>query len=178
MTASYSNLQIRTSDQAAVRMAIEALNLGSVKILARTQDNWIGIYPFLTEDDYAYLKDYAIRMSTHVKVPVFGFIVLESGTLQYVFCEKGAVLDEYSSNAHAQEPASGGDIDRLLPLCKSGTSRSDLKKLLHISSHAPRKKDSISSGDRIASGLANFLCIPRAQMCTGYNHLKWAQAGR
>jgi hypothetical protein len=175
MDHSYTNLQIKSSDPDAVRRAIELCNIGSAKMLARKEVDWIGVYPFMTEDDFAYLKETALKMSAQLELPVFGFMVPRGEVFRFVLCDKGRMLDEYDSTPGADPSARGGTTAILLRHCLKGTSTEQLEELLH----KPDTADCQAGfGDRTASAMAKVLGIPRAQMCTGYNHLKWAQAGR
>jgi hypothetical protein len=172
---SYTNLQIKSSDPDAVRRAIELCNIGSAKMLARKDVEWIGVYPFMTEDDFSYLKETTEKMSAQLELPVFGFMVPRGEVFRFVLFDTGKMLDEYDSSPAIDPTARGGTTAILLRHCLNGTSADQLEELL-------RKPDTADSqagfGDRTASGMARLLGIPRAQMCTGYNYLKWAQAGR
>ncbi|MGH9552385.1 MAG: hypothetical protein ACRD3W_23560, partial [Terriglobales bacterium] len=64
------------------------------------------------------------------------------------------------------------------PLCVARTSKKALKDLLHPARKELDEAASSAKGDRLMQQLAQHLGIPRVQVCVGYNHLKWAQAGR
>lgn len=175
---SYSNLQIKTSNAVAIRDALDICDIGSAKLLARSDSEWVSVYPFLTEDDFAYLKIVAEKISARLEVPVFGFLVPNAAEFKYVVYQNGRLLDEFhslSATAGSKRTAKGGDPDLLLPFCKDGTKKQQLKMLLRPGqTSTPDQK----AGDRMAQQFAELLGIPRVQICTGFNHLKWAQAGR
>jgi hypothetical protein len=181
MSYSYSNLQIRSTDSAAVRRVIDLCNIGSAKILARAEVPWIGVYPFMTEGDYPYLKDVAQRVSAQLEVTVFGFMVPQAEEFCYVLWERGKFVDEFRSDN--DDSAANGNANLLLKLCVDATEKSEIVEVLRkpITTQADSAgtgNSGAGAGDRTAIHLARLLGIPRAQMCTGYNHLKWAQAGR
>src|ERR1700679_1182422 len=111
---SYSNLQIKSKDYASVRQAMEICDLGSAKILARVDVEWIGVYPFLAEDDFAYLKLLAERMSARLDAAVFGFMVPQPAEFKYALFENGIQIDEF----HTQP---NGDADSSSPAAPSGS---------------------------------------------------------
>ena len=146
--------------------------------MARSDNDWVSVYPFLTEDDFAYLKMVAEKLSARLDVPVFGFIVPNAEEFKYVIYRNGSLLDEFHSQLKQSDKKhsnTGGNPDVVLPLCKAGTKKQELKALLRPTAEAaPDPK----AGDKMACQFAELLGIARVQICTGFNHLKWAQAGR
>lgn len=185
MTSSYTNIQVLARDAGVVRDAVDKRKLGSCKILGRPDSSWIGVYAFMTEGEYAYLRDYAQQLSEELNTSALGFMV-ESGELfKYVFYENGKLLDEYSSNSGypmEKKAATGGDVTTLLKCCVKGTTKTMLKNILHPSKSSSAEPWSESErkvlGDKMAQNLAPLFGIPRSQMCTGYNYLKWAGVGK
>jgi hypothetical protein len=163
---SYSNIQILGSDSDAVRLAIDVCDIGSSKLLARADSRWISVYPFLTEDDFSYLKLTADKLSNRLETTAIGFYSPDGVHLQFAISQRGCIIDEYKPDSESP-PGTTPDIALLLQVCLRGTKSSDLKRLF-----------ASGSTDNLASQLAKYLGIPRANLCTGYNHLKWAQAGR
>jgi len=178
LSYSYTNLQIKTGDPGRVREAIDLCNIGTAKMLARAEVSWVSVYPFMTEDDFAYLKECAERVSRRMALPVFGFMVPNGAVFRYILYEHGDLVDEYSYDPQAQELVSGGKVDAVLSLAKPGMKKSRLQQLLHPSQPPQTERDREVAGDRLALQFAEILGIPRVQMCVGFNHLKWAQAGR
>ncbi|HEY9774398.1 MAG TPA: hypothetical protein V6C81_11405 [Planktothrix sp.] len=172
------------NDCAAIRRAIDLCDIGSAKILARPDVSWVGVYPFMTEGDYPYLKDVAQRVSAQLEATVFGFMVPQGAEFCYVLCENGRIVDEFRLQKDGEGAGADGNADVLLEQCVSGTNKSDveeaLQKPLPVATEAvPAGANSgAGAGDKTAIRIAKLLGIPRAQLCTGYNHLKWAQAGR
>jgi hypothetical protein len=175
LSDSYSNLQILTQDAEAVRHAIHVCDIGSAKVLARPDVKWVSVYPFLTEDDYGYLKVIAEKIAGNLHVPVFGFIVPRASEFRYALFQNDHLQDEYHLTAGPSSLATtGGNIDLLLKLCATKQSKTAIRQILQ-----PGQLENYDrAGDRMAQQFGELLAIPRAQLCTGYNHLKWAQAGR
>jgi hypothetical protein len=98
---------------------------------------------------------------------------------KYAVFENGLQLDEFqtkscpSDNAEMNSPI-GGNADILQRYCIEPPDIEALKELLNGRTVPADER----TGDRMASQFAELLGIPRAQVCTGYNYLKWAQAGR
>lgn len=178
MSHSYTNLQIRTTDAGKVREAIDLCNLGSAKMLARAEVNWVAVYPFMTEDDFDYLKQCAEAVSRRLALVVFGCMVPDNASFRYVLCERGELSDEYSYDPRANPPFVGGKPDALLCVAAEGVKKKQLELLLHPTDLPTSEEDLAIAGDRMAREFAEVLAIPRAQLCTGFNYLKWAQAGR
>lgn len=179
--SSYTNLQVLSSDSAAVRVAIDVCGLGSSKMLARADVKWIGVYSFLTEGDSDYLKQSAQQVSKRLETAVFGFMVTGGEMLKYFLFDNDRLVDEYCSNPgypHYSEHATGGDVAKILPYFRPGTKASELKRILHPPSFPATDEERQIAADKLVQKLAPLLAIPRAQLCTGYNYLKWAQAGR
>jgi hypothetical protein len=167
---SYTNLQIRTTDAYQVRDAMDMCDIGSAKLMARPEVPYVSVYPFLTEDDFGYLKQVTEKMSNRLQVHILAIMVPTSAVFKYALFLGDKLLDEYNS----EHPQSGGKADLLLRLCVAGTTKKDLQEFLHPLGGSSNEH----AGDRMAMQMAEFLGIPRAQVCTGYNHLKWAQANR
>jgi hypothetical protein len=160
LSHSYTNLQIRTGNPDKVREAIDLCDIGSAKMLSRAEINWVGVYPFMTEDDFGYLKQCAEAVSRRMALPVFGCMVPNSG------------------DPRDNPPFVGGKPAALLSLVVEGVKKKRLELLLHPAELPQSDADLAVAGDRMAREFAEVLGIPRAQMCTGFNYLKWAQAGR
>lgn len=178
MSYSYSNLQLRTRDADAVRLAIDVCDIGSAKLLARQEVDWIGVYPFLTEDDYAYLKIVAAKMAARLNVPALAILVDETSLDCAMFDGNEAMAEFHRSANKNAEQVSDAAIDALLSLCKSGTKKSAVTKLFAERPASAADENKTPEVERTVQGLAQLLAIPRVQLCTGFNHLKWAQAGR
>lgn len=179
--SSYTNFQILSSDSAGVRVAIDVCGLGSAKMLARADVRWIGVYSFLTEGDSDYLKQTAQQLAKRLQSPVFAFMVTSGELFKYFLFDNDQAVDEYNSNPghpHYVEHPAGGNVDKILPYLLPGTKKTSLKKLLHPASLPSTDEEKRDAGDKLAQRLAPLLGVPRAQMCTGFNYLKWAQAGR
>jgi hypothetical protein len=178
LSHSYTNLQIRTGNPDKVREAIDLCDIGSAKMLSRAEINWVGVYPFMTEDDFGYLKQCAEAVSRRMALPVFGCMVPNSGAFRYMLFEHGELSDEYSYDPRDNPPFVGGKPEALLSLVVEGVKKKRLELLLHPAELPQSDADLAVAGDRMAREFAEVLGIPRAQMCTGFNYLKWAQAGR
>ncbi len=176
MSHSYTNLQIRTGDPDKVREAIDLCDIGSAKMLARAEVNWVSVYPFMTEDDFDYLKQCAEAVSRRMALVVFGCMVPNSAAFRYVLFERGELMDQYSYDPRESPPFVGGKSEALLPVVAEGVKKKRLELLLHPTELPQTDGDLALAGDRKAREFAEVLAIPRAQMCTGFNHLKWAQA--
>lgn len=185
MTSSYTNIQVLSPDAEAVHRAVDKRELGTCKILGRPDSAWIAVYAFMTEGNYPYLRDYAQQLSEELNTTAFGFMV-ESGELfRYVIYGCGKLLDEYCSNpGHPFEKrtATGGNAEVLLKSCVKGTTKTAVKQILHPANTADDESLSEAktkfAAEKMALNLAPLLGIPRSQMCTGYNYLKWAGVGK
>lgn len=185
MTSSYTNIQVLTQDAEQVRNAVDKRQLGSCKILGRPDSPWIGVYAFMTEGEYAYLCDFAQQLSEELNTYAIGIMVEGGESFKYALFQGGNPLDEYSSNPgfpFEKKAATGGDVEVLLQCCVKGTSKTTLKEILHPPKAA--EDDNLSESqrtvvaDKMAQSLAPMFGIPRSQMCTGYNYLKWAGVGK
>ncbi len=147
-------------------------------MLAREEVKWVAVYPFMTEDDFDYLKQCADAVSRRLSLMVLGCMVPNGASFRYALYEKGELTDEYTWDPRANPPFVGGSPELLLPLAATGVKTKQLELLLHPAALPLNDTDLDVAGDRMAREFAELLAIPRAQLCTGFNYLKWAQAGR
>jgi hypothetical protein len=180
VTASFTNIHLRTEDAAAVRAALDAAEITQTKMFGRSGTPWVSVYPRATEDgepDFPLLKAFAFSLSRHMNTAALAVLVEESTNLRFALYHNGVLLDEYSLHPHypdQSKPPSGGKAEILLPFTIEGTSKKDVDLLLH-----PSKKEKVErDAESMAQALAHYLGVPRAQISMGFNHLKQAQAGR
>jgi hypothetical protein len=173
---SYTNLQIKTTDSEAVRSAIHVCDIGSAKVLGRADTPWVGVYPFLTEGDYGYLKIAGEKLSNRLQLPLVAFFAPSATEVKYALYKSGTLLDEYSRKVIDETlEVMGGDAEKLFELFNASSGKKRLQSLLHPPKASAAEHRNM---ERFVFDFAEALAIPRVQLCTGYNHLKWARAGR
>jgi hypothetical protein len=134
MGSFFTNLHARTS---AAEPIIEALrDIGSLPAyITGPGGGWISVYPKSTEgQDQALLERVGKALSAAVKDVVLASLVHDGDAWDFVVLDKGRLADHYCSRpgyfSGKRRRPSGGKIDTLLPLCRSGTSAADLEDLL------------------------------------------------
>ncbi len=185
MTSSYSNIQVLSRDGEAVRRAVEKRGMGTCKILGRPDSGWTAVYAFMTEGDYPHLRDCAQQLSEELNATALGLMVENGELFRYALYDCGKLLDEYCSNPgypFEKKAATGGSATVFLKYCVQGTTKSAIRQILHPANTAGSEEfgeaERKTAGDKMALNLAPLLGIPRSQMCTGYNYLKWAGVGK
>lgn len=138
-------------------------------MLARADAEWVGVYPFLSEDDFSYLKQLAQKLTNNLQCGGVAVMLPKPSQFRFAVLQGDHLLTEYDSETCLTDRP---DFAELMKFCKPSTPKRELQELF-IAEHSEAR-----SGDRLAQGLSEFLDIPRAQLCTGFNYLKWAQAGR
>lgn len=163
---SFTNIQIKQADVGAVRAALESCGIQQTKLFARSQVDWIALYPAATEDgDIEVLKEFCRDLSATLHALALGVCVSDSSNARYLIYEDGLLVDEYETGS---EP-SAQRVRLFQQFCSASTTADDLEQFF-----SAQAIDSL----KFVQALAHFLEIPRAQIGMGFNHLKEAQAGR
>src|SRR5215510_7663694 len=134
MGAFFTNLHARA---AASEPIIEGLrNTGSLpSYISGPGGGWISVYPQSTEgQDQALLERLAKALSIAARTIVLASLVHDSDVWTFAVFDQGRAVDRYCSRpgyfTGKKRRPSGGKIDALLPLCRTGTSAADLEDLL------------------------------------------------
>ena len=114
MGAFFTNLQVRSSDAAAVAAALEPILTSGLAWVAPSENGWVGVYPESTEkQDLREMESLASALSSSLPATVLGILVHDSAVLHLWAYTDGVPRDEFDSNPDFFERASKADRERL-----------------------------------------------------------------
>lgn len=134
MGSSYTNIQVNCDDQNSVKKALAQISHLPAYV-SKQKNGWVSAFPSETEDQSdETMRRICGQLSGALKTGVIGITVHDSDIFLYALAENGQVVDEYNScpgyfDGNDDTP-SGGNVQKLLPYCKTGTTEEALKKLL------------------------------------------------
>ena len=172
MGAFFTNLQIRNGVTKAV---CEALQKKGRAYVSQPSGAWLTVYSEATESQNdEIMRELASGLSRMFKTEVLGFLVHDSAIAVYWFYRNGESIDEFNSapgyfSAKIEDltdTPQGGDIEALLPLCVSGTTRAQLEQVLHPTDGFP------VMAEEIVTELAKLLGIDEIRASFGFNYFE------
>jgi len=133
MGGSYGSIHVRTTDTAAVRVALECIsrNTGTKFLLAPAIDAWVSVFPQGNGQD----MEVSARLVETVVEPLIHVVVHDDDVLAYQFYEGGKLVDAYNScpDYFGGEPADrGGVVERLNSILPDAAKRKTLAELLSM----------------------------------------------
>ena len=129
------NMQFRTSDEGAVRTALERRATAGRHILP-AKGGWVSVYEELaSQQDEARIRDLAGSISRDLRAVGIAFLVHDSDIACYWLFDGGRLLDEYNScpdyfDDDPSDQPTGGQPKVLLPFCRAGVREDDLAAIL------------------------------------------------
>jgi hypothetical protein len=172
MGAFFTNLHVRNSSTEAVCEALPKLTQSRAYVSPPT-NGWVTVYTETTEDqDEKKLCALAKGLSTTLKADVLGFLVHDSSIACYWLYACGELTDQFNSapdyfgesvNEQRRQPVRG-NVDVLLPLCLTGTTRQELDEVLYSADGPP------TFAEEIVYDLARQLGIDDARASLGFEY--------
>jgi hypothetical protein len=134
MAFSFSNLQIRSDDNIAVKNALTSLEIFPA-FVSKPENDWVSVFPFATENqNEADSGEICRKLSADLGTAVFVCKVKDSDVFTYDLAVNGELIDSYNSwpgYPHSEPTMTlGGKAACVLPFCIAGTTCDAIDKVL------------------------------------------------
>lgn len=164
MGAFFTNFHVRSGSNKDVTEALKPL-VAARAYVSSSEKNWVSVFDERADDqDEEEIQRVGQTLSRSLSTPVFAFLVHDSDVFRYWLYVNGELADKYdsrpdyfSSIAADARAKLAGKPDRVLPLCRPGTTLEALRGTLRQRAARGQKPDPDRSDPVFEEGRAAML---------------------
>lgn len=173
MGAFFTNYQVRGKSAAEVCKALAPL-IENLAYVSPEKGGWVTVYDFASDSqDQQILRRIAAELSKALNAAVLAFLVHDSDIAAYWLYQNGVLEDEFNSAPDYFEEVGEkaksrvcGNVEKLLPLCVTGTSRAQVEEVVHPSDGFP------TFAEQIFEDLSKLFGIDEARIALGFRYFE------